>query len=432
MNAGQVTQLDVFSGDAQVGTIHDTDPVSFEYTQDWLNFVDRYPIAAIELKAGRNDSEAVKAFFENLLPEGVFRNALAIERKVSSVFALLKEVAGDNIGNIVILPSGEQPQPPKFEPTSWDEIAKVLSGQSQEGGLARKAHRISVSGAQRKTSISINDEGTPLWPLGTTPSMYIVKPDIKSIEGVWGSAANEAIVMRAAKHCGLDVADVFYEAVSKSCVVKRFDRSMSGDRIQRLVQYDFCQLSCTLSDKKYEHEGGPGIKSCVDMIKNNSTKPAPDLKRFFEWMFFNLMVGNNDSHAKNLSLYQLPGEGKRLTPHYDLMCTRLYPGLSKEFAFRVGDKTMPGDIGPEQIAKLATDLGVKPGYLKDIAGSISKSLLPSIKKTIDELTTTFGPIEKTLAERLELKISSIAKSFNQRMGLTMADEKVASPRRPRP
>jgi serine/threonine-protein kinase HipA len=415
MMATQATQLNVFDGDAHVGTIHDTDPISFEYTPEWLNFADRYPVATIALQGGRNDSPAVHAFFENLLPEGGLRDALAMEQKVSSVFSLLRAVAGDNIGNLVLLPAGELPQAPTYMPTSWEEIAKVFAGLAPEGGSDRAGHRISVSGAQRKTTISLTETGGPQWPIGTAPSLYLVKPDIKSLDGVWSSAANETIVMRAAKHCGLEVAEVFYEPVTKSCVVKRFDRTLSASRIKRLVQYDFCQLSSTRSDKKYEHEGGPGIKSCIDIIKKNSARPAPDLKRFFEWLFFNLMVGNNDSHAKNLSLYQLAGDGNRLTPHYDLMCTRLYPGLSKEFALRVGDKTMPGEIGSEQVSALAAELGMKSSYLTDIADSVYKRLLPAMEKAIDELMPAFGPSEITLAKRLSLKVTTIAQSFHQRM-----------------
>jgi serine/threonine-protein kinase HipA len=410
-----LTQLDVFDGDVLVGTLHDTDPISFEYTDAWLNFAGHYSIAAIELKPGRGDNHAVKVFFENLLPEGALRDALAMQTKASSVFSLLKEVAGDNVGQLVILPSGERPQPPSYESSSWDKIAKAFAGQAPAGELDRQGHRISVSGAQRKFAVSLNEAGAPLWPLGTTPSLYIVKPDIKSLDSVWCSAANETIVMRAAKHCGLEVADVFYEPVSKSCVVKRFDRTLHADRIVRLVQYDFCQLSGTLSDKKYEHEGGPGLKSCVDLIKDNSSRPAADLKRLVEWLFFNLMVGNNDSHAKNLSFYQLPGEGIRLTPHYDLMCTRLYPGLSRDFAFRVGNQTLPGEIGQKQIAALAIELGMKPGYLTDTARALYKNLLPSIKRAIEDLSPMFGPPEKTLAKRLDQKITSVANSFQQRL-----------------
>lgn len=411
-----VAQLNVFDGEALVGTVYDTDPLSFAYAPQWLSWANRYPLAAIALQKDRHDAPAITAFFENLLPEGDARRALAMTQKVSGVFSLLRAVAGDNIGNLVLLPAGELPQLPTHAPTSWAAIAGVLAGLVPEGAPASLGQRISVSGAQRKVAINLTKEGVPQWPLGASPSMFLVKPDIKSMDGVWCSAANETIVMRTAQHCGLDAAKVFYEPVTKSCVVQRFDRTLSAGRLQRLQQYDFCQLSSTRSDKKYEHEGGPGIRICFDIIKKNSTRPAPDLKRFFEWLFFNLMVGNNDSHAKNLSLYQLPGEGSRLTPHYDLMCTRLYPGLSKEFAFRVGGLTLPGEIGAEQLVKMATELGIKPRYLTDMAASVFKRLLPALAQAVAELSPDFGPAETTLAQRLSQKVTHIAQSFNQRMG----------------
>jgi hypothetical protein len=39
-----------------------------------------------------------------------------------------------------------------------------------------------------------------------------------------------------------------------------------------------------------------------------------------------------------------------------------------------------------------------------------------MEKAIDELMPAFGPSEITLANRLSLKVTSIAQSFNQRMG----------------
>jgi serine/threonine-protein kinase HipA len=57
-------------------------------------------------------------------------------------------------------------------------------------------------------------------------------------------------------------------------------------------------------------------------VRQYSSAPAVDLLNLLRWVFFNLYTGNNDSHAKNLSVYQPPGQGVRLTPFYDLMCTR--------------------------------------------------------------------------------------------------------------
>jgi hypothetical protein len=34
--------------------------------------------------------------------------------------------------------------------------------------------------------------------------------------------------------------------------------------LARLVQYDLCQLAGTVSERKYEKEGGPGLAACAD------------------------------------------------------------------------------------------------------------------------------------------------------------------------
>jgi serine/threonine protein kinase HipA of HipAB toxin-antitoxin module len=106
-------------------------------------------------------------------------------------------------------------------------------------------------------------------------------------------------------------------------VVRRFDRQLRADgTLARLVQYDLCQLAGTLSERKYEKEGGRGLAACADLIRRYSTQSAVDLRHLVRWLFFNLYVGNNDSHAKNLSIYSVPEKGVTLTPFYDLMCTR--------------------------------------------------------------------------------------------------------------
>ena len=66
--------------------------------------------------------------------------------------------------------------------------------------------------------------------------------------------------MRAAALAGLPTAEVFYEPHTEACVVRRFDRQSRADgTLARLVQYDLCQLAGTVSDRKYEKEGGPGL-----------------------------------------------------------------------------------------------------------------------------------------------------------------------------
>ncbi len=106
-------------------------------------------------------------------------------------------------------------------------------------------------------------------------------------------------------------------------------------RLIRLAQTDLCQLAGKPSEVKYETDGGPGFVECFKLVSQYSVMPAVDQRSLLKWLFFNLYTGNNDSHAKNLALLNTKS-GLRLAPFYDLMCTRLYSGLGRHFAFQFG------------------------------------------------------------------------------------------------
>jgi len=305
-------RLDVYYGNDLVGAVHDSAPLAFEYAPGWLVGAQRMSLAAIPLKADRQATPEVQAFFENLLPEGELRDYLAAQRKASTLFSLLLEVAGDTAGAFVLVTPGQTPEPPRYEATTWEAIAAILAKRSASAiDIHEQGARISLAGAQDKTSIALFDDGVPRLPKGTSPSTHILKPNIRRLAKVWHSAANEAIVTRAAALAGLPTAEVFYEPRTEACVVRRFDRQLRpGGKLARLVQYDLCQLAGTVSDRKYEKEGGPGLAACAELIRRYSTQPAVDLRHLVRWVFFNLYVGNNDSHAKNLSLYSVPGQGR--------------------------------------------------------------------------------------------------------------------------
>ena len=410
-------QLDVFFGDALVGSLHDSTPLSFTYSAQWLARPEPAQIAAIAPTAGTISNEAVTAFFENLLPEGALRNFIASSKKASTLFALLREVAGDTAGGFVILPAGQQPEPPQYQATSWHALAALLGKPSAAAIDIQGQHaRISLSGAQDKAAIALFVDGVPQLPQGTSPSTHILKPDIRRLAKVWHSAANETIVMRAAALCGLPTAEVFYEPHTQACVVKRFDRLPSPDgTLGRIMQYDLCQLSAMASDKKYEKEGGPGITQCAQLIRHYSAVPAVDLKNFVAWLFFNLYIGNNDSHAKNLSIYRDPAQGVRLTPFYDLMCTRIYPGLSPEFALAIGGEVMPGAITRVHVQQMARDLGIRPAFALGIAADMAKRVPGALDAAIASVQADLSPGAKTLALRLQTFVQKTTRQIAQRI-----------------
>ena len=413
----RVSALDVFYGPVRMGTVHDTSPLDFEYASGWLERQDAFPLSVIALQAGRVTSPQVQAFFENLLPEGELRLYLAEQRKASTLFSLLLAVAGDTAGAFVMLPQGQTPEAPAYEPTTWEALANTVKNKSAAAiQLQGDDTRISLAGAQDKASIAIFDGKTPLLPKGSAPSTHILKPDIRRLAKVRASAANEAIIMRTAAHCGLNTAKVFYEPLTHACIVERFDRFSRADgTLGRLIQYDFCQITGTGSERKYEKEGGPGVAQCAQTIRQYSARAAVDLQAFVQWIFFNIYTGNNDSHAKNLSVYERPGEGVRLTPFYDLMCTRIYPGLSKEFAFNIGGARLPGDMGKAQVEGLAAQIGMGPKYLQSVARSLAAKVPEAIDKATQEIYPDLSRSEQAFADKLSREVKSITKRAVARM-----------------
>ena len=401
-----MTSLDVLVEGQLVGTLHNKEPLTFTYSEDCLGGLLRNPFAnVIPLESGDIATPAVLAYFENLLPEGDQRRALQELHHVSTVFGLLSKAGWDTAGAVVLRPTGTADKQPSYTQKSWADIAQIIDGH----GPHNDSSNVSISGAQYKLLLSLDNDGNPLLPVGSTPSTHILKPDIQR-EGrkIWASAINETILMRMAAKCGLPVAPVDYVASVKSCLVRRYDRVMKDGHVLRIGQSDLCQLLKKPSNVKYETDGGPDFASCYAHVKASSKNPIVDCENLVKWIFFNLYTGNNDSHAKNLSMLQ-EDRGHRLAPFYDLMCTTIYPGFSSSFAFKIGNTFKPGEIGKNQLHAFATSIGVSEKFMLKRAADMSEKIVPAMQQSIQELHEAMGPAEETMAERLVHEISGICK-----------------------
>ena len=416
------SSLAVYLGDAYVGTLYPDTPLAFAYDARWLRHPQARALAAgIPLQVGKIAGDQVYAFFENLLPEGEQRQTISRRHQVSSVFELLALVGGDTAGAVRLLPPAEKPRPPLYRRSSWNQLhgqidVGLRARSENECTATRQQQRISISGAQFKILLSIDQDGTPLLPLGSSPSSHIIKPDIVHAGfNIFASAMNETVVMRAALHCGLPTAEVQYVPALHACAVTRFDRQKDRyGRWVRLAQADFCQLTAKPSGIKYEADGGPGFVECFHLLAKHSSMPAVDQKNLLKWLFFNLYTGNNDGHAKNLAM--LAGaNGLRLAPFYDLMCTRLYAGLARRFALRIGGVDEPGVMRAAQFEQLAQELGVSLHYLKDIADELAKIVPLSIHQASLELNHGLTAKEQTLIQRLQQKTTSLTKQLHARI-----------------
>jgi serine/threonine-protein kinase HipA len=96
------------------------------------------------------------------------------------------------------------------------------------------------------------------------------------------------------------------------------------------------------------------------IVRERSTAPLLDAQQLLRWIGFVLLAGNSDGHGKNLSLLYEGGARPRLAPFYDLVCTRVYPGLDRFLAMGIGGQHDPGRVGRLDWQRLASAVDVGP------------------------------------------------------------------------
>ena len=126
--------------------------------------------------------------------------------------------------------------------------------------------------------------------------------------------------MKLAKELGFPVAECSIEYVGELpvLVVERFDRKVRNNTTVRIHQEDFCQSTNTPALKKYESDGGPGIRTIMEILKD-SQNPEQDRKTFFMTQILFWLLAAIDGHGKNFSIFLESRERFRLTPLYDII-----------------------------------------------------------------------------------------------------------------
>jgi serine/threonine-protein kinase HipA len=185
-------------------------------------------------------------------------------------------------------------------------------------GLMRMATemvgKMSISGAQEKISLRLSDDKTQL-EVAPRGGRYILKPEPARFAFV---PPNEHVTMRLAEQVGIEIPEIGLFELEDGAVaylIKRFDRLDGG---VKLPMEDFCQLAGKPLRDKYEGSG----ELCVRILREFSTQPLIEIRKLFK-MLFSWWTSNGDQHLKNFSLFTGNDGLKRLTPAYDLLCTRL-------------------------------------------------------------------------------------------------------------
>lgn len=313
------------------------------YAQSWLESPESRPLSlALPLQPANLHYKGpiVENFFNNLLPDS-YNIRQRIQRRFGTAsqlaFDLLSETGRDCIGAIQILPEGQVPasvQAITGKPLDDEGVEDILR-RTTEVDLFRTGSsddfRISLAGAQEKNALLFHN-GTWLKPTGSTPSTHIFKLPIGDIgfADLSTSVENEWLCMQILNRFGIKTADYRMGQFGdiKVLIVERFDRRLSDDRkwIIRLPQEDFCQATGTPSGLKYESDGGPGMKTILDILRysNNNTN---DRRNFLKTQILFWLLAAPDGHAKNFSIHLYPKGSFQLTPLYDVLSA--YPIMGK-------------------------------------------------------------------------------------------------------
>jgi serine/threonine-protein kinase HipA len=404
--------LNVFLNGRLVGVLRreSTGAVDFRYDPDWLTWDNAFAVSlSMPLREDRYIGAPVINVFDNLLPDSEAIRKRVAERvgaDGTDAYSLLTALGHDCVGALHFLLEGIDPGPTggtDGQPVDEQTIADLINNLTAAplGMGEDDDFRISIAGAQEKTAL-LQKDGRWFKPTGTAATTHILKPQIGQLPNgidLSNSVENEYLCLKLLEALGVPVAAVeiadFGER--RTLIVERFDRRWTKDgRLIRLPQEDCCQALSVPPTRKYQSDGGPGLREILELLKGSDT-PDDDIATFLRANIIFWLLGATDGHAKNFSIFLTPGGRYRMTPLYDVLSAQ--PSLDagqtqrKKFklAMSVGKKRhyALNDIVPRHFTQTAEIAGIGSSMIRTLFADIAASALSQTSAVIDALPHGF-------------------------------------------
>ena len=232
-----------------------------------------------------------------------------------------------------ILQEGYNTYSPIARKTLFDghAVSHIFSEASPDTGTVeaneavKSVGRISLSGAQPKFSIVVDDDKLRYIREGEQGT-FILKPRPTAYQIINKDfcVANEHVTMQIASQVyGIETAAnalCFFDDGTPAYITRRFDVHSKG----KYKQEDFAALLGYTKDNagsNYKYDKA-SYEECAEVIHRYVKATLIDIRRFFRIILFNFVTLNDDAHLKNFSLIERNGE-YRLSPAYDLINTSL-------------------------------------------------------------------------------------------------------------
>ncbi len=376
---------------------------AFDYLAEWSARSDAYPLSPglplinTEQPADVH-SAIVRRFFENLLPEGQALDDAARNHQISkgNLVGLLIALGRETAGALrLCLPGKAGRDTTDRRLLTHEELSMRIRQRPSESFTVWDGKvRLSIAGFQDKLAV-FRDDGR--WYLVEGPdlaSTHILKPDPVNPR-LAGLTSNELFCMKLAAAIGLETAPVELHRLPEPVLcIARFDRFRHGPAVRRRHVIDGCQLLDLATSYKYERPYGDGVD--VRDIRDGaslprlfaaikgSPQPAKAKLLLLRWLVFQILLGNTDAHAKNLSFF-MTAAGPVQAPAYDMTCTALYQShVSQTFAMAVGDAFDTSELSAYEWAQFCRATDTNPTLVaKEVQRSVQliRKKLPAVRET---------------------------------------------------
>ncbi len=395
--------------------------LSFAYSEPWRADADAYPLSiSMPLALAEHGHAKTDPFLWGLLPD----NEMVLDRwarkfhvSARNAFGLIACVGEDCAGAVQFV------RPERLEailgealpPIEWlDEAAiaqrlRTLREDHSAWRMPRDTGQFSLAGAQPKTALLFDNKRWGV-PSGRVPTTHILKPPTREFDG---HAENEHFCLELARALGLPVVDsrIMHFQDEVAIVVERYDRVRTAAGLRRVHQEDMCQALAIPPTRKYQNEGGPGIRHIVELLRTYSANAPEDVRTFLDAIAYNWLIAGTDAHGKNYALLIGERARVRLAPLYDVASVIPYQDINidrAKLSMKLGGEYRLRNIRLYHWRRLAQELHVDPDATIQRVDDFARQLrdhVPDIRRRMTDEGLTHSIIAR-LADALTARAAA--------------------------
>lgn len=332
--------LEILIGPTRVGYLFRYgDIIRFDIDDAYARDRNR-PMISLSMLAGDEDQQAaflldrlnpvlnslgngrLPAFFQNLLPEGVLRSHIALERRCDEDdhFEILAACGADLPGNIYAIPTHDLGLTARLVTQYNDALEVSVIDDPLDDG-------VSLSGMQPKLALISNGGRfvaarhlSGVHVIGKLPTAaYDLLPQVENLSLDLARAAGASVCRASLQPLSSIIADHRYVLGNsdKFLAVERFDRDQPG----RLHAEDFAQVMSIDPQKKYS---GGSYADIARILLAVHGLGEPAVNELLRRIAIAELLGNFDFHLKNIGLLHYADGHIEMSPAYDIVAYCVY------------------------------------------------------------------------------------------------------------